>query len=75
MHGGNSSRRSLTVKVCQFFNVISQVSSHGQGLSHLEVCLPDKGRREEESDEEEEEEEEAEECREDSRVVGSCRGQ
>lgn len=73
MHGGKSSRRSLTVEVCQFFNVISQVSSHGQGLSHLEVCLPGKGRREEE--ESDEEEEDGEECREDSRIAGSCRGQ
>lgn len=30
---------SLTVKICQFFNIIPQVSRHWEGLSHLQVSL------------------------------------
>lgn len=32
---------SLTVEVCQFFDVVAQVSRHGQGLSDLQVSLSD----------------------------------
>lgn len=29
----------FTIEVGQFFNIISQVSCHSQGLFHLQVCL------------------------------------
>lgn len=44
----SSSCMCLTVEVCQFFDIIPQVSRHRQGLSHLQVSLSDereKGRR------------------------------
>lgn len=36
---------SLTVEVCQFFDIIPQVSGHGQGLSHLQVSFSDEERK------------------------------
>ncbi len=30
---------SPTVEICQFFDIVPQVSRHGQGLSHLQVSL------------------------------------
>lgn len=37
--------RDFTVKVSQFFNVISQFSCDGQGLSHLQVGLTEVNKR------------------------------
>lgn len=36
----------LTVEICQFFDIVSQVSCHSQGLSHLQVGLAEEERRE-----------------------------
>lgn len=36
----------LTVEICQFFDIFSQVSCHSQGLSHLQVGLSEEERRE-----------------------------
>ena len=36
----------LTVEICQFFDIVSQVSCHGQSLSHLQVGLSEGETRE-----------------------------
>lgn len=40
----NGFKGVFTIKVCQFFNVIPQVSSDCQGLFHLQVCFSRRGR-------------------------------